>query len=72
MCTGTLAYRWCIGVEAMVCDKCQEKQKAKGQSGNIVPDRWKEGATNHGKVAAGDKRISSKELHNPYTKTKER
>ena len=56
----------------MVCDKCLEKQKAKGQSGNIVPDRWKEGATNHGKVAAGDKRISSKELHNPYTKTKER
>ena len=55
----------------MVCDKCLAKQKSKGQQqGTIVSDRWKDGANNYGKKPAVDKRVSSKEIHNPYTKKK--
>ena len=54
----------------MVCDKCLEKQKKEGKTGTIVPDRWKEGAANWGKADSSDKRITKKELHNPYTKRK--
>jgi cysteine-rich PDZ-binding protein len=58
---------------AMVCDKCLAKQKAKGQNqGTIVSDSWKEGANNYGKVQPSDKRITSKEINNPYTKSKDR
>ena len=57
----------------MVCDKCLAKQKAKGQGqGAIVSDGWKEGANNYGKVQPTDKRITAKEINNPYTKTKNR
>ncbi len=57
----------------MVCDKCLAKRRAKGDVGNIVPDKDKAGATNHGKATGSiDKRISAKEIHNPYTKGKPR
>lgn len=60
----------------MVCDKCLEKQKKKGQAqGTITQDVWKEGAANVGKtdrVGAIDKRLTQKELHNPYSKQKPR
>jgi hypothetical protein len=51
----------------MVCDKCLAKRKAKGDVGNIVPDKDRDGATNHGKASV-DKRISAKQMNNPYTK----
>merc|ERR1711991_903832 len=57
----------------MVCDSCAKKQKAKGQQqGTIVSDRWKEGANNTGLSKVTDKRVSQKEIHNPYLKKKER
>lgn len=57
----------------MVCDKCLKKKQEKGQGqGSIVPDRWKDGAANHGKVSATDKRVTAKEINNPYSKGKMR
>lgn len=47
------------------------KRKAKGDLGNIVPDKDKEGALNHVKVTV-DKRVSAKELNNPYNKVSDK
>ena len=55
----------------MVCEKCLEKRRQKGDVGVIVSDRDKVGATNYGPARSGgalDKRVSTKEIHNPYTK----